>query len=178
MPLSKKQRLTLNYIDLKYIRDLSNVDDHVMSVSPQIGKSTRPFVGIIVICGTKKYCIPLSSPKTKHIKMKNDVDFSKIIVNGKLIGILNFNNMIPVEDCFLSPINLKILPKDDAPTKHYKILAAKQLTFCQQNHIAIEKKANKLYSMIIFQKANHALKSRCCDFLKLEMVLSKLLAKK
>ncbi len=44
----KQPRLNLYLVDLKYIRNLSHVDDNVMSVSPQIGKSTRPFVGIIV----------------------------------------------------------------------------------------------------------------------------------
>ena len=51
---------------MKYIRDLAKSDDNVMSVSPQIGKESRPFVGIVVICDKKPYCIPLTSPKPKH----------------------------------------------------------------------------------------------------------------
>ena len=43
-----------------------------------------------------KYFAPLSSPKQKHLKMKNDIDFYKLS-NGKL-GAINFNNMIPVPD--------------------------------------------------------------------------------
>ena len=39
---------------------------------PQAGKDNRGFVGIVIICGTYKYCIPLSSPKEKHRKMKNN----------------------------------------------------------------------------------------------------------
>jgi protein AbiQ len=31
---------------MKYIRDLHKADDRVQSVSPQIHKSNRPFVGI------------------------------------------------------------------------------------------------------------------------------------
>ena len=38
-----QKRLALYKIDLKYVRDLSKADDKVMSVSPQAGKSTRPF---------------------------------------------------------------------------------------------------------------------------------------
>lgn len=30
--------------------------------------------------------------------MKNSMDFSKIEVNGKLLGVLNFNLMIPISD--------------------------------------------------------------------------------
>ena len=53
-------------IDMKYIRDLHNIDDRVLSISPQIGKDERPFLGIIVICNEQKYCVPLSKPKKKQ----------------------------------------------------------------------------------------------------------------
>lgn len=36
-------------IDMKYIRNLHNIDDRVLSVSPQIGKDERPFLGVLVI---------------------------------------------------------------------------------------------------------------------------------
>lgn len=65
-------------VDMKYIRNLHNIDDKVLSVSPQVGKDNRVFVGIVIICGIHKYCILLSSPKEKHKKMKNSMDFSKI----------------------------------------------------------------------------------------------------
>ena len=50
----KKQRFHLYHIDMKYVRDLAKVDDKIMSVSPQVGKESRPFVGIVVIYNTKK----------------------------------------------------------------------------------------------------------------------------
>lgn len=43
------KKLDLYYIDLKYIRNLSHVDDNVMSISPQRGKQNRPFVGVVVL---------------------------------------------------------------------------------------------------------------------------------
>ena len=70
-------RLRLYRLDMKYIRDLSKIDDNVMSVAPQSGKANRPFVGIVVVCESKRYCIPLSSPKPKHEHMRTDKDFSK-----------------------------------------------------------------------------------------------------
>lgn len=94
----KQKRLNLYIVDIKYIRDLAKKDDNVLSVSPQEEKDRRPFVGIIIVCNNKKYCIPLSSPKQKHNKMKNDVDFTKIYDGDKLIGVLNFNNMIPIDE--------------------------------------------------------------------------------
>lgn len=73
-----QKRLSMYTVNMKYIRNLHNQgDDRVFSVSPQIGKETRPFIGIVIICDDKQYCIPLSSPKTKHQSMKNDIDFHK-----------------------------------------------------------------------------------------------------
>ena len=33
---------------MKYIRNLHNIDDRILSVSPQVGKEERPFLGIII----------------------------------------------------------------------------------------------------------------------------------
>ena len=97
--LMAQDRLKLFNIDMKYVRNLSKADDNVVSVSPQSGKESRPFVGVVVVCQNKRYCIPLASPKPKHERMKSGKDFSKILdKRGKLIGVLNFNNMIPVSE--------------------------------------------------------------------------------
>ena len=39
----KKRRLHLYTLDVKYVRDLANADNRVMSVSPQQHKENRPF---------------------------------------------------------------------------------------------------------------------------------------
>ena len=36
----------------------------------------------------------------------------------KLIGVLNFNNMIPVAESCITPLNLRIAGKDDAATRN------------------------------------------------------------
>ena len=41
------KKLNLYNIDLKYIRDLSSIDDNIMSISLQRGKQNRPFVGVL-----------------------------------------------------------------------------------------------------------------------------------
>lgn len=65
-------------LDIKYIQDLHNKDDKVPSISPQFNKDSRVFIGVV--------------------DMGNSMDFSKIEVDGKLLGVLNFNLMIPVEE--------------------------------------------------------------------------------
>ena len=48
-------------------------------------KQTRPFIGILLTVNENAYYAPLSSPKPKHLKMKNQIDFyQKLIVeNGE-----------------------------------------------------------------------------------------------
>ena len=165
-------------MDMKYIRDLHKADDRVQSVSPQIHKSNRPFVGIIVICGEKKYCVPLDSAKEKHKTQKNDVDFTRVFDGEKLISVLNFNNMIPVDNRFISKTDLKPSPKDTQAQANYKKLCIKEIEWCRKNQEAIVRKANKLYYLVQKSNCSSMLKKRCNDFKKLEKVLEKLLQKK
>jgi protein AbiQ len=168
-----QNRLNLYMVNMKYIRNLHNADDNVLSVSPQTGKNTRPFIGIVIICDEKQYCIPLSSPKAKHKNMKNDVDFTRILdTNGKLIGVLDFNNMIPVRADLLKSIDIKITASDTPASAHYKNLLIDQLNFCRRNQDAIVNKANRLYRMVYKKNVSSSLKRRCLQFKKLEEVLS------
>ena len=61
----KQERLNLYRIDMKYIRNLHNIDDRVSSVSPQIGKQHRIYVGTVVGCNNRKYLILF------HTRLKN-----------------------------------------------------------------------------------------------------------
>ncbi len=169
----KQDKLKLYVLDMKYVRDLHNADDRVQSISPQIHKSNRPFVGVVVVCDKYKYCIPLDHPKDKHYNMKNDVDFSRIFDGDKLIGVLNFNNMIPVNDSLIKLLNVKINKNDSDAEKAYKRLCTKELDWIQKNQDAIVKKANKLYRLVQDEAVSYGLKKRCLDFKKLESVLLK-----
>ena len=174
----EQERLNLYFMDMKYIRDLHKVDDRVQSVSPQIHKSNRPFVGIVVICDDHKYCVPLDSAKEKHKTQKNDVDFSRIFDGEKLISVLNFNNMIPVDDRFITKIDLRPSSKDNFAQANYKKLCIKEIEWCRKNQEAIVRKANKLYYLVQKPNCSIMLKKRCNDFKKLEKVLETLLQKK
>jgi protein AbiQ len=152
---------------MKYIRNLHNIDDRVLSVSPQTGKDSRVFIGIVIVCGTHKYCIPLSSPKAKHKKMKNAMDFSKIEIDGKLLGVLNFNLMIPVEEEQLQLVDTTIFKRDRDKIRVYKKLCLKELEWCRVNSEIICNKANVLYKKYISDE-NFSAKERCLNFTKLE----------
>lgn len=171
----KVERLRLYRLDMKYVRDLARVDDRVMSTSPQIGKASRPFVGIVVPYAGRQYCIPLSSPKPKHELMRNDRDFTKVFdPKGRLIAVLNFNNMLPVDYTVAQRIDLRDSVDDDAPTRAYKNLMRNEIEWCNAHANDIARKAAKLYRIVTEKPAKyHSLVKRCCDFKRLEEVLDK-----
>lgn len=164
----KQERLNLFQIDMKYIRNLHNIDNRVSSVSPQIGKQHRVYVGIVVLCNEKQYLIPLSHPVEKHKKMSPKADFDKIYSKSqKLLGVLNYNLMIPVKEQQLIKVNLKISKNDSAGDKHYKQLCIDELNWCRKNSDTIINKANCLYNLCT-EESNYKGKNRCLDFKRLE----------
>jgi protein AbiQ len=143
------------------------MDDKMLSVLPQAGKDNRVFIGIVVICGVHKYCIPLSSPKEKYKNMKKSMDFSKIEVNGKLLGVLNFNLMIPIEKEQLQLVDTTIFKRDRENIRYYKKLCTLELEWCQTNNEDICNKANVLYKKYIPNEL-FAGRNRCLNFPQLE----------
>ena len=182
-----KQNLKFYQIDMKYVRELAKASDNVMSISPQTNKNNRPFVGIIILINGMRYCVPLTSPKEKFKNKNNAIDFVRIRDNtkldehgqGKIIGALNFNNMLPVNETVVKLIDIKIRKYDDYATIEYKKLLTKQLDWCQKNEDSIISHANKTYTMVTrYPERNHNLTRRCCDFKKLEQVLERKMARK
>ncbi|MCM1091337.1 MAG: type III toxin-antitoxin system ToxN/AbiQ family toxin [Butyrivibrio sp.] len=107
--------------------------------------------------------------------MKNTKDFSRIIdKNGKIIGVLNFNNMLPVHERLISKIDINIRSGDNKSDRAYKQLLKDQLYWCNDNIDTIVNKANKLYKIITETPDKmRDLTRRCCDFKKLEKVLER-----
>lgn len=165
----EQEKLRLYYVDMKYIRNLHKKDDNVSSVSPQIGKQHRVYIGVVVVCNERKYIIPLSHPTKKHIKMKPKVDFDKIYdKKGKIIGVLNYNQMIPVEDDLIKLVDFNVKKEDSPSIKHYKELCKDELAWCRKNESIICNKANVLYKLCTDEGSNYKGKSRCLDFKRLE----------
>lgn len=164
-------------IDMKYIRNLHNIDNRVLSVSPQIGKDERPFLGVIVICNARKYCIPLSKPKAKHERMRDKIDLKKIIYQGEMLGVLNFNLMIPVEEVMLQKIDTKIRKHDNADTRKKKELLIKELEWCNEHARDVINTANVLYEKYISGDMFSA-REQCLDFKRMEIECKKFSDKK
>lgn len=152
---------------MKYIRDLHNVDDRVISVSPQIRKANRVFVGMVVFSKDVYYCIPLSHPKKKHETMRDNAEIQKIYDGNKIIGVLNYNLMIPVMKNQISPVDLKIHRNDSYEIKAWKNLCIKELKWCRKNEKIIRDKAKNILFLFSNEEGFKGRK-RCLDFDKLE----------
>lgn len=105
-------------------------------------KENRPFIGTLLCVNGKNFFAPLTSPKPKHLTMKNAQDFLKID-NGKLGGI-NLNNMIPIPKSCLQEIEIRNI-KD---IKYRKMLYM-QMDWIEKNKERINKRAKNLYFLII-----------------------------
>lgn len=150
------------HIENKYIDFLRQFDPRVLYNKNE----QRPYIGIIFEIEDIRYYAPLSSPKPKHIHMKNNLDFRKID-SGKL-GAVNLNNMIPVPDSVLIPIHI-----GEITDPKYRRLLNEQYRWLLHDMINIENAARKLRQLFFinendlpyFQKQ---MKARCCNFILLE----------
>ena len=161
------ERLSFVLVDFNYCDYLRKSDPCVPYTMEQ--KSNRPFVGVLLQIHGMSYYAPLSSPKPKHIKMKNQIDLLKI--NGGQYGVINFNNMIPVHNNSVVPIILTASSDDSSASLQYKALLSNQLTWCNANKDSIIRTAQKLHNIITKGKAWDKLKARCCDFVQDEILL-------
>ncbi len=161
--------MKLHFYTIKndYALYLQSIDKKVPYSSKK--KSTRPFVGIVLTIHNINYYAPLSSPKQKHLQMKNQKDFLKID-SGKL-GAINFNNMVPIGEDHLKKIDIQNLNTKSKTDLQYKKLLENQLTWCNKNQKQITEKATNLYDLISYNSKDSKLKKRCCDFKKLELAL-------
>ena len=142
------KRFKLYHVNMKYIRNLHRIDDNIPSVSPQNDKQSRPFLGIILLVNNSKFCIPLSSNSEEKNKklasMRDNITLRKIYdKSGKLLAILNLNNMIPIRDEYISEIDLKIHTNDIPELRRWKKLCIKELNWCQSHQSEIERLANE-----------------------------------
>ena len=147
-------------VETAYCEYLRKADPCVPYTMDQ--KAVRPFVGIVFLVNTFQYYAPLTSPKRKHLYMKNQIDFLKI--KGGEWGAINFNNMIPVQPACLKKVEIRIFETDSKADVDYKNLLSNQLSWCNSHRDIILRQAEKLYHTIIDGKAWGTLARRCCNF--------------
>lgn len=154
-----KKELKLVIVKTEYCNFLRKYDKKVPYNFDK--KKRRPFIGVLFEVNNCLYFAPLTSPKSKHLTMKNSLDFYRID-SGKL-GAINFNNMIPVKENNIEIINHKNI--DDS---QYSKLLKEQLRFLIRNQNDIFKLSKILYNSYTKGRLGKKMKDRCCNFPLLE----------
>ena len=152
------KRLKLVVIDKDYCDYLRKYDNKVPYNFAK--KQNRPFVGVLFNIGKIKYFAPLSSPKPKHLKMHNNIDFLKIDKGN--LGAINFNNMIPV-----TSTNVTLLDLNKQDLKYQKLLNS-QLYWLNRNIDLIYMHSKFLYDAYKNKTVPKYIFKRCCNFKLLE----------
>lgn len=91
---------------------------------------------------------------------------------GTLIGVLNFNLMIPVEQEQIQRIDTKIRKHDNADTRKKKELLIKELEWCNEHVRDLTNTANVLYQKYISGEKFSA-REQCLDFKRMELECSR-----
>lgn len=144
------------HIREEYINFLHTLDRRV-----QLNKGQRrPYVGVVLEINAVRYYVPLESPKPNHANIKSGGPVLKL--DGGRLGIMGFNNMIPVESKHLLEFDITKVPDEK-----YKNLLYNQLAFCEKNAQMICARAEKTYQKACAGKVP-LYRKVCCDFKKLE----------
>ena len=156
-------KLKMVKVDEDYCNFLRKYDSKIIYNTK--GKENRPFVGILFEVNQFKYFAPLTSPKVKHLTMKNTIDFMKI--NKGNYGAINFNNMIPLIENTYTVIELNRKITDLEKLKYQKLLV-EQYLWLNSRYIQICQRAEKLYKYYYKNRLPESVKERCCNFKLLE----------
>lgn len=131
----------------------------------------KPFFGYLFETDDFVYVTQVSSPKPKHNKMKDSLDFFKIKQpNGRLIAVVNLNYMFPVPKYEVNNLLYKNIDfyvnfsNDKLRNKYIKLLIDELKIICT---LPLEQKAIDLYNRKI-NKPDDVVSLRCFDFKCLE----------
>ena len=152
--------LKLYRVSDRYIRFLKSRDSRVQDNKER----RRPYVGVVLFVSNYRYFVPMESPKPNHDRIKPGYHIMKL-EDGKL-GLLGFNNMIPIHDDALIAFNI-----DDEPDEKYAELLRRQVSFINRHKADVLSHASKTYYSVVKKQIPFMLKI-CCDFKKLEAACS------
>lgn len=157
--------------DKNYVEYLHNYDYKVGRVD--YGDKLKLHVGILLEINHSKFYVPVSSPKEKHMHMKNSLDFHKIEDdNNHLYAVININNMIPIPDQCITRLKYNEIERfrifhTEKEKTNYIYLLQKEKAIIDKLDLTLQNKANKLYCKVA-QNPDSNLAKRCCNFKLLE----------
>ena len=155
------ENLRIYRISDHYVRYLHSRDSKV-----QFNKgSRRPYVGVVLRVGGYKYFVPMESPRANHVNIKPGKHIIKL--DGGKMGLLGFNNMIPVPKEALIEFDIAA-----EPDVKYRELLKRQASLCNRMKADILNQASATYYDVVNDK-NKFLVGISCDFKTLEIASKK-----
>lgn len=150
------EALKIYRIDDRYVRFLRSRDHRVQDNKDR----RRPYVGVVLYVGSYRYFVPMESPKPNHVNIKPGHHIMKL--EGGSLGLLGFNNMVPVPDAALVEFDIAA-----EPNAEYADLLRRQIYSINRSRSDVLDHAAKTYYQAVNGKNSFYLRI-CCDFKKLE----------
>jgi hypothetical protein len=149
-------------IDKDYLKFLHSRDGQVFYRDTK-GYEKKPHLGIITQIGDVRYCIPLTSAKSKHLRWANASKHNLIIyemvtsskirkkdickqigdteIYKRLLAVLEIGKMIPIKENLYTSIDF-----NDIQDSFYRSLIKSEYQFLMSHKQTILNKAIKLYN--------------------------------
>jgi len=137
----------------------------------------KPFFGELFRVGNLVYLAAVSSPKEKHLKMKNSPTFSKVYhpKGNQLLAVVNLNYMFPAPESIVSNLSyadidsVRDFSSDQERSKYIRLLKDEISAI---DNLNIDQKAKKLYDLKI-KFPNSPISKNCLNFEALETAAHK-----
>ena len=157
-------------VNKEYVSYLKKFDDKVENIN--YSEKLKPYIGILITINEINYYVPISSVKEKHYKMNEDMDFIKLMENDRILGVLNLNNMIPIDNQNVKVLKYKEIEdyrkfKNDKEKHLYISFLSFELGLINGKIDKIKSNAVELYNEKI-NRPNSKISKRCCNFKLLE----------
>lgn len=146
-------------INPAYIDYLVPFASHLFHNRQDHQQNSRKYIGIVLTVNDLDYFVPLSSFKSKHLKMRESVDFIKI----RQFAVLNLNNMIPVPKSSLTFVNI-----NGVADLNYRNLLRNEYRIIKVLEKKILRNAQIVYTHKVRGGSETGLSKRCNDFILLE----------
>lgn len=146
-------------IRTQYIDYLVPYAPHLFHNSKKGQANQRKYIGIVLQVNGMDYFAPLSSFKPKHERMKEGMDFIKVL----RYAVINLNNMFPVPPSERVYVDFVAI-KDPS----YKSLLLAEYRYIKSIQTKIQKNAVTLYNHKLTNGTSTSLARRCNDFSLLE----------
>ena len=139
-------------VEKEYLEFLSKIDSKV------ILNSEIPYVGIVLNIENHNYFAPLAANKD----LKENIYIVNLKESDSVLGSIKLNNMIPIEDKFVSLMSVK-----DLKDEKYKNLLNKQYEEIKSKENKILSRAKDTY-IYVTEKKHPFFTGISCDFKILE----------